>query len=77
MRACALAQTIGHSIRWIGEGQVQVVALLLLIVVGAFLSRRRSATPGDQRVRDLVLAAATLKVLPPPPLGPAPSRIHS
>jgi membrane-associated phospholipid phosphatase len=64
-RACAPAQTIGHAIRWVGEGQVQVTALLLLVLIGALMSRRVRAAGAWGLVALAIsgAAAGVLKVL--------------
>jgi undecaprenyl-diphosphatase len=64
-RACALAQTIGHAIRWLGVGQVQAAVLLLLVLIGAFVSRRVRAAGAWGLVALAIsgAAAGALKVL--------------
>jgi undecaprenyl-diphosphatase len=64
-RACAPIETMAHAIRWLGVGQVQVAVLLLLVLIGAFVSRRVQAAGAWGLVALAIsgAAAGVLKVL--------------
>jgi len=62
LRDTELAHLLRHSIRWLGVGYIQALALLLLISIGAILGHRAKSA-GTWALLAFALAGATAAIL--------------
>ncbi len=62
LRGSSLAESLGHTVRWLGIGYAQVAALLLLIVVGA-LFRLRALPAGAWALLSFAASGVAVTIL--------------